>query len=468
MSKTVQLRDGKRQETQLDLDFSIEPKSEALRRVEEVAEPSVASHTEENPVKGERLMEEVCERQNCLQALQRVKSNEGSAGVDGMTVGELTDYLKDHWLSIKETLLSGTYEARPVRRVEIPKPDGGKRKLGIPTVLDRFIQQAVMQVLQKRWDPTFSKSSYGFRPKRSAHQAVSQAAKHIKAGYQWVVDIDLEKFFDRVNHDRLMAALAERISDKRMLRLIRSFLKAGVMEHGVSCPADEGTPQGGPLSPLLSNIVLDELDRELEKRGRRFVRYADDCNIYVRSKKAGERVMTSISKFITEQLRLKVNAAKSAVAQPWERKFLGFTFATPYYGVIKVAVAPKAVERFKERARQLTRRQRGVSLEQMLKELSRYLKGWRGYFGFAQTRFALGVLDGWVRRRVRSYLWAQWKNGWRRVEELMKLGVGKSRAKMFAACHHGPWRLSNTPMLNKALSPEYFDSIGLPRLIARG
>lgn len=468
VSKTVQLRDGKRQETQLELDFSVEPRSEALRRTEEVVEPSVAAHTEESPVKSERFMEEVCERENCLQALHRVKSNGGSAGTDGMTVDELTGYLKDHWLAIKETMLAGTYKPKPVRRVEIPKPDGGKRKLGIPTVLDRFIQQAVLQVLQKRWDPTFSKSSYGFRPQRSAHQAVSQAAKHIKAGYRWVVDIDLEKFFDRVNHDRLMAVLAKRISDKRMLRLIRAFLKAGVMENGLVSSVDEGTPQGGPLSPLLSNIVLDELDRELERRGRRFVRYADDCNIYVRSKKAGDRVMAGISKFITEALRLKVNASKSAVARPWERKFLGFTFATPYYGVIKVAVAPKAVERFKERVRQLTRRRRGVSLEEMLKELSRYLKGWRGYFGFAQTRFALGVLDGWIRRRLRSFLWAQWKNGYRRVEELMKLGVGKSRAKMFAACHHGPWRLSNTPMLNKALSPEYFDSIGLPRLIARG
>jgi RNA-directed DNA polymerase len=467
-SKTVQLKDGKRQKTQLELDFSAEPRGEALRSAEEVVEPSVAKHAEESPVGSERLMEEVCERENCLQALARVKSNGGSAGIDGMTVGELTAYLKEHWLAIKETLLAGNYKPQPVRRVEIPKPDGGKRKLGIPTVVDRFIQQAVMQVLQKRWDPTFSKSSYGFRPGRSAHQAVSQAAKYLKAGYQWVVDIDLEKFFDRVNHDRLMAALAERITDKRMLRLIRAFLTAGVMEDGLVSPVDEGTPQGGPLSPLLSNVVLDELDRELERRGRRFVRYADDCNIYVRSRRAGDRVMASLNRFITERLRLKVNASKSAVARPWERKFLGFTFATPYYGVIKVAVAPKAVERFKERIRQLTARRRGVSLEQMVKDLSRYLKGWRGYFGFAQTRFALGVLDGWVRRRLRCYLWAQWRNGFRRVEELMKLGVGKSRAKMFAKCHHGPWRLSLTPMLNTVLPPRYFDSIGLPRLIARG
>ena len=468
MSKTVCLRDGKRQKSQLELDFSIEPKSEALRRVEQVVETSVAAHKEESPAGSGRLMEEVCERENCLQALKRVRSNGGSAGIDGMTVGELTGYLKDHWLAIKEELLSGTYKPKPVRRVEIPKPDGGKRKLGIPTVLDRFIQQAVMQVLQRQWDPTFSNSSYGFRPKRSAHQAIEAAQKHIRGGHRFVVDMDLEKFFDRVNHDRLMGALAKRIRDKRVLTLIRAFLKAGVMENGLVSGAEEGTPQGGPLSPLLSNIVLDELDRELKRRGHRFVRYADDCNIYVRSKEAGNRVMASISKFITEKLKLKVNAAKSAVAQPWERKFLGFSFYMRHFGETKRRIAPKAIERFKERIRGMTQRTRGVGLERMIKELSTYMKGWRGYFGFCQTRNVLELLDGWIRRRLRSYLWSQWKNGRRRVDELVKLGLGKSHAKKIASSPYGPWRLSSTPPLHHALSNEYFDSLGLPRLIAHG
>jgi RNA-directed DNA polymerase len=289
-----------------------------------------------------------------------------------MTVQELPGYLKQHWPAIREQLLSGTYKPQPVKRVEIPKPDGGMRKLGIPTVLDRFIQQAVMQVLQGKWDRTFSDHSYGFRPGRSAHQAVEQAQKYIAEGYRWVVDLDLEKFFDRVCHDKLMAKLAERISDKRMLKLIRGFLRAGVMESGLVSPVDEGTPQGGPLSPLLSNIVLDEFDRELERRGLRFARYADDSNIYVRSRRAGERVMGSITRFITTKLKLKVNEHKSAVARPWERKFLGFSFTS--WEEPKRRIAPKAILRFKERIRELTRRTRGVSIERMAQELARYLK----------------------------------------------------------------------------------------------
>ena len=275
---------------------------------------------------GKQLMEEVCERENCKQALARVKANKGSPGVDGMTVKELPGYLKQHWPTIREQLMSGTYKPQPVKRVEIPKPDGGVRKLGIPTVLDRFVQQAVMQVLQRKWDRTFSDRSFGFRPGRSAHQAVEAAQRYIAEGYRWVVDLDLEKFFDRVNHDMLMAKLAERISDKRLLKLIRAILRAGVMENGLVGPVDEGTPQGGPLSPLLSNIVLDEFDRELERRGLRFARYADDSNIYVRSRRAGQRVMASITRFISDKLKLKVNESKSAVARPWERKFLGFSF----------------------------------------------------------------------------------------------------------------------------------------------
>src|SRR2546425_3568973 len=315
-------------------------------------------------------MEEVCERENLKEALRQVKGNKGSAGVDGITVNQLPDYLKQHWPAIREQLLNGTYEPKPVRRVEIPKPDGGVRKLGIPTVLDRFIQQAVMQVLQGRWDRTFSEHSHGFRPQRSAHQAVAKAEQYIAAGQRWVVDLDLEKFFDRVNHDKLMAAIARRVNDKRMLKLIRAFLESGVMENGLVSPVEEGTPQGGPLSPLLSNLVLDELDRELERRKHRFVRYADDCNIYVRSQRAGQRVMSSVTGFLTRRLKLKVNEAKSAVARPVERKFLGFSFSSNKEP--KRRIAPKALLRCKQKIRELTRRTRGISLEQMTKELAAF------------------------------------------------------------------------------------------------
>src|SRR3984885_10448372 len=306
----------KRQKNQLVLAFLDESRSEAPRVSAEGTESLAGKRGTESPAIGEQLMEEVCERENCKQALARVKANKGSSGVDGMTVQQLPGHLKQHWPAIREQLLSGTYVPQPVKRVEIPKPDGGVRKLGIPTVLDRFIQQAVMQVLQRRWDRTFSDHSYGFRPGRSAHQAVEAAQQFIAAGYRWGVDVDLEKFFDQVNHDKLMAKIAERVGDKRLLKLIRTFLRAGVMENGLVSPVDEGTPQGGPLSPLLSNVVLDELDRELERRGLRFARYADDCNVYVRSRRAGERVMERITRFITAKLQLKVNQQKSAVARP--------------------------------------------------------------------------------------------------------------------------------------------------------
>src|SRR6059058_4807721 len=353
----------KRQKNQLVLAFTEEGRSEAPKASQEGTESLTAKCETERPASHEQLMEEVCERENCRQAYKRVKANKGSPGIDGMKVGELSGYLKQHWPSIREQLLRGTYQPRPVRRVEIPKPDGGVRKLGIPTVLDRFIQQAVMQVLQRRWDRTFSNHSYGFRPGRSAHQAVAQAQQYIAAGYCWCVDLDLEKFFDRVSHDKLMARIATRISDRRLLKLIRAFLKAGVMEGGLVSPVDEGTPQGGPLSPLLSNIVLDEFDRELERRGLRFARYADDCNIYVRSRRAGERVMESMTRFITTKLKLKVNAQKSAVARPWERKFLGFSFT--FNREPKRRIAPKAMLRFKEKVRELTGRTRGVKVEEM-------------------------------------------------------------------------------------------------------
>jgi RNA-directed DNA polymerase len=337
----------------------------------------------------------VAKRLSCvlgmLNSLQQVKANKGSAGVDGTTVGGITDYLKQHWLAIREQLLSGTYEPKPVRRVEIPKPDGGMRKLGIPTVLDRLIQQAVMQVLQRQWDSTFSDHSYGFRPGRSAHQAVAQAQQYIAAGYDWVIDLDLEKFFDRVNHDKLMGQIAKRVEDKRLLKLIRAFLNAGVMENGLVSPSVEGTPQGGPLSPLLSNVVLDELDRELERRGHRYIRYADDSNIYVRSERAGQRVMESITRFITQKLKLKVNESKSAVARPQERKFLGFSFSAG--PEVKRTIAPKALERFKHRIREVTLRAKGVSLETTIAELASYLRGWRSHFWLLRNARGAGVLD---------------------------------------------------------------------------
>src|SRR5690242_10199363 len=381
----------KRQKSQLVLAFPEESRSEAPTASEEGTESLAAKCRSESPAIGERLMEEVCEQENCKQALARVKANKGSPGVDGVRVHDLPGYLKQRWPAIREQLLSGTYTPQPVKRVEIPKPDGGVRKLGIPTVLDRFIQQAVMQVLQRRWDRTFSDHSYGFRPGRSAHQAVEAAQQYIAEGYRWVVDLDLEKFFDRVNHDKLMAKIAERVSDKQLLKLIRGFLRAGVMEGGLVSPVDEGTPQGGPLSPLLSNIVLDEFDRELERRELRFARYADDSNIYVRSRRAGERVMKSLTRFITTKLKLKVNVQKSAVARPWERKFLGFSFTANREP--KRRIAPKAVIRFKAKVREVTRRTRGVNVERMAEDLGRYLRGWIGYFGQCQTPSVLQGLE---------------------------------------------------------------------------
>jgi RNA-directed DNA polymerase len=327
-----------------------------------------------------------------------------------------------------------------------------------------LIQQAVMQVLQRRWDPTFSEHSHGFRPKRSAHQAVAKAQQYIAAGNRWVVDLDLEKFFDRVNHDKLMAAIARRVTDKRVLRLIGAFLKVGVMENGLVSPAEEGTPQGGPLSPLLSNIVLDELDRELERRKHRFVRYADDCNIYVRSRRAGQRVMTNVTRFLTRRLKLKVNEAKSAVARPAERKFLGFSFSNNQEP--KRRISPKALLRCKQKIRELTRRTRGISLEQMTKELTAYLRGWKGYFGYCQTPSLLRSLDEWIRRRLRSMIWKQWKHGKQRYAKLRQLGVGKDLAAQTAGSPQGPWNLAKSPALSYALPIAYFDSLGLPRLFA--
>jgi len=456
----MNLESDKRLNIQLRLDFSSPPTGEARQAGrEDIESPSVVNEPEP-PADTSRIMEEVCERRNLKEALRQVMGNKGSAGIDRMMVDQLGDYLKQHWPVIREQLLNGTYEPTPVRRVGIPKPDGGGvRKLGIPTVLDRFIQQAVMQVLQRRWDPTFSPHSYGFRPGRSAHQAVAHAQQYIAAGYGWVIDLDLERFFDRVNHDKLMAQIAKRVEDKQLLKLIRAFLNAGVMENGLVSPSVEGTPQGGPLSPLLSNVVLDELDRELERRGHRFVRYADDANIYVRSERAGLRVMESIKRFITQKLKLKVNEAKSAVARPQERKFLGFSFtAGPD---IKRTIAPKALERFKRRIREITRRAKGVSIKTTMEELALYMRGWRGYFGFCETPEVLIALTRWVRLRLRAALWRQWKTSRRRRAALVANGVPERTANNAAGSGRGPWRLARSRALSLGLSNAHFRSLGL-------
>ena len=463
----MRLSDDKRQKNPLQqaLAFPEVGRGETPERSWRGTETSTAKHQSESPASPEPLMEEICERENGKQALARVKANKGGPGIDGMTVEKLPGYLKQHWPEVREQLLSGTYKPPPVKRTEIPKPEGGIRKLGIPTALDRLIQQMGLQVVQRSWDPTFSEHSYGFRPGRSAHQAVAQAQQYISEGYGGVGDLDLEKFLDRVNHDRLMARLTSRIRDKRVLKLIRRFLQAGVMENGLVSPVEEGTPQGGPLSPLLSNVVLEELDRELERRGHRFVRYAEDSNIYVRSQRAGERVMESITRFLTTKLKLKVNQAKSAVARPRERKFLGFSFTGGQ--APRRRIAPKAILRFKERIRELTCRTRGISMEQRAKELSAYLLGWRGYFGFCQTPSVVNSLEEWLRRRLRSVLWKQWRRGRTRFAELRQRGIGHDLAATTAGSAHGPWRIANSPALNHALPNSYFDSLGIPRLAAQ-
>jgi RNA-directed DNA polymerase len=459
----MDLRSDKRQQPQRERDSMSAGSGEAQEPRQREFESLPTMHGLESPTETEQMMEEICEWGNLKEAIGQVKANKGSAGIDGRTVDELSDY--GELVVIREQLLKGTYKPQPVKRVEIPKPDGGVRKLGIPTVLDRVVQRAVMQVLQKRWDRTFSDSSFGFRPERSAHQAVAQAQQHIAAGYGWVVDLDLEKFFDRVHHDKLMGQIAKRIRDKRLLKLIRAFLNAGVMENGLVSPSVEGTPQGGPLSPLLSNLVLDELDRELEYRGHRFVRYADDCNIYVRSEKAGQRVMESVKRFIVKRLKLKVNEQKSAVARPQVRQFLGFSFLGG--SVIRRRMAPKAIERFKDRIRDITRRARSVSLEQTLSVLAPYLRGWRGYFGFCETPTVLIDLTGWVRRRLRAALWRQWKTVQRRRAMLLQLGVRGVLAESTAVSGRGPWPLAHTKALSIALSNDYFRSRGLPSLYGR-
>jgi RNA-directed DNA polymerase len=422
-------------------------------------EEFIAPHRFETPTSQLRLMEAICERNNMESAIKRVIKNKGAPGVDGMTVRKVKRYLNRHWTKIEKALLDGTYTPMPVRRKEIPKP-GGVRLLGIPTVLDRVIQQAVARIFNRIWDHTFSEFSFGFRPKRSAHDAIRKYREYVKSGLRYVVDIDLSKFFDRVNHDRLLARLATRVKDKRVLKLIRSFLNSGVMIGGLEQPTKEGTPQGGPLSPILSNIVLDELDKELEKRGLCFVRYADDCVIFVRSKRAGDRVMQSVSRFIEKKLRLKVNREKSAVGRPWERKYLGFCLTNSRKNP-KIRIHWKTIKRFKQRVREITARRRGRSLFQVIGELKQFISGWWNYYGLTESFNRLRPLPHWIRRRLRALVWKHWKNRKTRVRELLKRGISRNFALTTGCARKGPWRMSKVKWVNIALPDKHFESLGL-------
>ena len=419
---------------------------------------------EQAGAEAQMLMEEVVRRENLKAAHRRVVRNGGAPGIDGMTVEELMPYCREHWARIREELLGGTYEPKPVRLVEIAKPDGGGvRTLGIPTVLDRMIQQALLQKLTPIFDPTFSEASYGFRPGRSAQGAVLRAREHIAAGNRWVVDLDLERFFDRVNHDVLMARVARRVKDKRVLRLIRRYLQAGMMAGGLATPRTEGTPQGGPLSPLLSNILLDELDKELEQRGHRFVRYADDCNVYVGSEAAGKRVMASLERFLEKRLRLKVNREKSAVERPWKRKFLGYSVTANREP--RLRVAKQSVKRLRAKLRPIFRRGRGRDLAGTITELGPVLRGWVAYFRMAEAKRSFEELDGWVRRRLRCVMWRQWKTARTRLRELQRLGVRADLAAAGAYGGRGPWRNSNGHHMKVAVPNEALWRLGLVSLL---
>lgn len=409
------------------------------------------------------LLERMLEGNNLRLAYKRVVQNGGAPGVDRVTVAELQAYLKTHFETVKAELQAGAYRPAPVKRVEIPKPGGGVRLLGIPTVMDRFLQQALLQVMNPIFDAHFSWNSYGFRPGKRAHDAVKQAQRYIQSGLRWVVDMDLEKFFDRVNHDILMARVARKVEDKRVLKLIRAYLNAGIMEGGVCQRAEEGTPQGGPLSPLLANILLDDLDKELTKRGLRFVRYADDCNIFVASKRAGERVMKSITHFVEGKLKLKVNRDKSAVDRPWNRKFLGFSFLSNRQATIRLA--PKTISRFKEKVRELTKRTRPLSMEERISRLNRYLLGWMGYFRIASAKNHCEKFDQWIRRRLRMCLWKQWKRVRTRFRELRALGVPEWAAFKMANSRRGAWEMSRN--MNNALPTSYWEAKGLKSLLTR-
>jgi len=459
----------KRQKNQVQMKLTIfeECKGEALNSPKWV-ETAMVTHKTEHPagkdieIESIRLMEEIIDRENMLKALKRVKRNKGKPGIDGMTITELETYLENHWEQTKQDILQGTYKPKPVKRAYIDKPGKTeKRALGIPCVIDRLIQQMISQVLQMYIDPTFSDNSYGFRPNRSAHQAISKAQEHIKSGHTWIVDMDLEKFFDRVSHDKLMGLLAKRIRDKRVLKLIRAILNSGVMEDGLVNLTIEGTPQGGPLSPLLSNVILDLLDKELENRGHKFVRYADDCNIYVKSERAGKRVLESITKYIQKKLKLRVNQEKTAVDKVHKRKFLGFSFTTGKE--LKIRIASESIKRFKSKVREITRRKRGKSLRTIIHELSIFLRGWAGYFGHCETPSVLKLLDSWVRRRLRSYIWKQWKTIKKRRKALRKLGLIGKKLNI-ASSRKGPWRISNNKSIHIALPNRFFAIFGLYRL----
>jgi len=419
-----------------------------------------AGTTDKKPATGKASMEAIVARENMLLALRAVERNAGAPGVDGTTTGQLRSYLRTHWEQVKRQLLAGEYQPQAVRRVDIPKPGGGSRMLGIPTVLDRLIQQAIHQVLSPVWEPDFSENSYGFRPGRSAHGAVEAARGHVEAGHRWVVDLDLEKFFDRVNHDVLMARVSRKIEDKRVLRLIRRYLQSGIMEGGVVGVRSEGTPQGGPLSPLLSNILLDDLDKELERRGHRFCRYADDCNIYVKSLRAGERVKESIKAFLMGKLKLKVNEAKSRVARPWESKFLGYSMTVERRPRLKAA--GESVKRFRDKVCQLTRRGRGRNMERVIKEdLNPLLRGWANYYRKAMTYGVFEELDGWVRRKLRCLIWRRWKRVYTRARRLISLGFAEAKAWRCACNGRGPWWNAGSSHMNAAYPAGVFRRMGL-------
>jgi RNA-directed DNA polymerase len=411
------------------------------------------------------LMKQLLSRQNLLEAIKRVEKNKGSHGVDGMSVQNLRRHVLQNWPAIRASIEDGTYEPMPVRRLEIPKPNGGKRLLGIPTVVDRFIQQAITQVLTPLCEPTFSNYSYGFRPKRRGHDAVKKAKSFMQAGYRWVIDLDLERFFDRVHHDKLMALVAQKVTDKRVLKLIRAYLNTGIMVNGVKVRSEEGVPQGGPLSPLLSNILLNLLDQELEKRGHKFVRYADDCNIYVKSKKAGLRVKQSITKFIEQSLKLKVNQEKSAVDRPWKRKFLGFSFTWNFQP--RIRVAKQSLQRAKQRIREITSRSKPYTMQQRIEKLNEFLTGWCNYFALADTATTFQRLDAWIRRRLRMCLWKQWKKPETKVKRLLALGIPKAKAYEWGNTRKKYWRIACSPILHITLNSAYWRSEGLKSLRAR-
>ena len=462
MSRLSSLRDEQGRQPTLGKGTTEQRKEVKLSETEQRAEPSPVRDKGKSNVE---LWEQVLERENLTIAMKRVESNGGAPGIDGMTVKDLRSYLKEYWLGIREALESGAYKPSPVRRVEIAKPDGGVRLLGIPTVIDRLLQQAIAQVLTPIFERKFSPHSYGFRPGRSAHDAIKQAQEYTQAGYEWVVDIDLEKFFDRVNHDMLMARVAREVKDKRVLKLIRAYLNSGVMVNGVVMDTEEGTPQGGPLSPLLSNIMLDDLDKELEKRGHKFVRYADDCNIYMKTQRAGERVMESVKGFLEKKLKLKVNPQKSKVDKAQRVKFLGFSFYK-YKGEMLIRVAGRSLERFREKLRRLTKRTRSGKLEDIIQATNTYTVGWIGYYRQANTPSVYEGLDSWIRRRLRQMIWKRWKRGTTRYRELIGLGVPKQWAQEGAG-GTSPWHMSASPVINQALSNGYFRNLGLKSIKVR-